>query len=293
MVDISDDLLRSLPLPQPGEGGDKEERGRVLIVAGSPGMPGAAILAGLAALRAGAGKVQIAVGESIAPLVASGVLEGRVFSLPETGGGGLAMGASETILEQAGRADAVLIGPGLIDEPSIAKLLRRLLPELREKPLLLDAGALQALKGNGRNPEALGEKVILTPHAGEMAVLLGCEEGEVVEDPESAAANAVERFGANVVLKGEQTYIALPDGAMYRNRAGSIGLATGGSGDVLAGLMCGLLARGAAPGVASIWAVYVHALAGERLAGRIGPLGFLARELVPEFPALLHELGGR
>jgi NAD(P)H-hydrate repair Nnr-like enzyme with NAD(P)H-hydrate dehydratase domain len=135
--------------------------------------------------------------------------------------------------------------------------------------------------------------VILTPHIKEMAALLKCKTDRVSGDPFGAVQKAVKKFKVNVLLKGAETLLALTDGRFYRHRGGNMGLATGGSGDTLAGLMGGLLARGAPPAEAAIWAVYVHARAGERLAQRIGPLGFLARELPAEFPGLLKELGMR
>ncbi|HVG20616.1 MAG TPA: NAD(P)H-hydrate dehydratase [Blastocatellia bacterium] len=290
-IEITKALLRDWPIPQPRPEGDKEDRGRLLLVGGSQEMPGAIILAATAALRAGAGKVQVATCASIAPLVAGTLLEGRVFAMPETRGGGVAPAAAAAIIERGLQADAVLIGPGLVDEQSICGLLDRLLPGLVGVPLLLDAGALTALGGLHDHVAASGESIILSPHAGEMASLLRCEREQVTRDVVRAIRKAVGQFKVNVVLKGAETLLAVPDGRLYRHRAGDVGLATGGSGDTLAGLMGGLMARGASPPQAAAWAVYVHARAGERLARSIGPLGFLARELLPEFPRLLAELG--
>jgi ADP-dependent NAD(P)H-hydrate dehydratase len=291
VIEITDELLRDWPLPTPDPRGDKETRGRILIIAGSRELPGAAILSGLAALRAGAGKVQIATGRSIAQGVALAVLEGRVFALPETEKGGIAPEAADAILEQARRADAVLIGPGLVDEESTTELLARLFPRLIDRPLLVDAGALPAIKLLGGEMKQGAKQVLITPHAGEMAKLLGRESKQIIDDPVRAAQEAVQKWKVDVVLKGAETFVALTNGTLYAHRAGNIGLATGGSGDVLAGLMGGLLARGAPAEQAAAWAICVHARAGERLAGTIGPLGFLARELLPEFPDLLRPAG--
>jgi ADP-dependent NAD(P)H-hydrate dehydratase len=289
MIEITDELLRDWPLPSPDPQGDKETRGRVLIIAGSSEMPGAAILSGLAALRAGAGKVQIATGKSTSQTVAAAVLEGRVFALQETEKGGISAEAADAILELAQRADTLLIGPGLIDEQSTIELLRRLFSGLAALPMLIDAGALPAVKLIGGDMESRAGRLLITPHAGEMAKLLGWQADQVSDSPVAAAQEAVQRWKVNVVLKGVESFVALANGDLYRYRAGNIGLATGGSGDVLAGLMCGLLARGAEPGQAAAWAIHIHARAGERLAGAVGPLGFLARELLPEFPALLRQ----
>lgn len=291
-VEITDTLLRDWPLPQPDPRGDKEERGRILIVGGSPEMPGPVILAATAALRAGAGKVQIATCASIAPLVSVTLLEGRVFAMRETPAGGIAPDSAEAIIERARQADALLVGPGMVDKENIAELLVNLLPRVKAIPMVLDAGALTGL-GEAHYPDApLGDNVIITPHVGEMASLLQCERAEVARDPMWAILKAVEKFKVNVVLKGAETLLAAEGGRLYRHSTGNVGLATGGSGDTLAGLMGGLLARGASPAQAAAWAIYVHARAGERLARRVGSLGFLARELLSEFPRLLTELEG-
>jgi ADP-dependent NAD(P)H-hydrate dehydratase len=290
VIEITDALLRGLPLPRPDDKGDKEDRGRLLLIGGSPEMPGAIILAATAALRAGAGKTQIATCSSIAPFVACTLLEGRVFAMPETTSGGIAGGAAEAILERARHADALLVGPGMVDEQSTALLVSSLLSALEDVPMLLDAGALTSLSRARLDSTLVRNNVILTPHAEEMASLLQCEREQVSRNPVEAVSRVVDKFKANVLLKGAETLLGLPDGKLYRHRAANVGLATSGSGDTLAGLLGGLMARGATPAQAAIWAVYVHARAGERLAHRTGPLGFLARELLPEFPKLLTEL---
>ncbi|HEX8090754.1 MAG TPA: NAD(P)H-hydrate dehydratase, partial [Blastocatellia bacterium] len=292
-VEITRTLLRDWPIPQPHPQGDKEERGRLLLVGGSPQMPGAIILAATAALRAGAGKVQVATCASVAPPVACALLEGRVFAMPETKDGGIAPAAAAAIIERAIEADSVLIGPGLVDEDSITGLLDRLLPVLTGIPLLLDAGALTVLSSLQHHMSPLGEGAIISPHAGEMASLLRCEREEITRDIVRAAREAVGQYTVNVLLKGAETLLATPGGKLYRHHAGNVGLATGGSGDTLAGLIGGLMARGASPQQAAAWSVYVHARAGERLARSIGPLGFLAREMLPIFPSLFAELGAQ
>lgn len=289
-IEITDALLRNWALPQPSSYSDKEERGRLLIVGGSPEMPGPVILAALAALRAGAGKVRVATCAGVATLVGAAVLEGRVFALPETSVGGINPDAVGSIVEQALQADALVIGPGLVDEQSIAGLLEQLLPKIEGLPILIDAGALPAVRKAHDAGLRLREEIILTPHVGEMAQLLKCKEAEVTGNPVETLREAVTIFKAQVVLKGPETLIAGPDGLLYRHGAGKAGLGTGGSGDTLAGLMGGLLARGASPAQAAAWAVFVHARAGDRLSRRIGPLGFLARELLDEIPGLLCEI---
>jgi ADP-dependent NAD(P)H-hydrate dehydratase len=285
-------LLRRLPVPEPDEGGSKEERGRVLVVAGSPEMPGAAVLAATAAAHAGAGKLQIATAESVARLVAVAVPEARVFALPEVAGGALDPAGVARIAEYVREARAVLIGPGMCGGEGIARITRALLPLLAEgAALVLDADALNVLAEEPRLLAPLSGRAILTPHVAEMSEITGIDEGEIKSDTAAVAREAAERFGATVALKGRETFVAAPDAAeVYVNRAGNVGLATSGSGDTLAGLIAGLAARGADTLTAALWGVHTHALAGEALALRTGTLGYLARELPAEFPPIMARL---
>jgi ADP-dependent NAD(P)H-hydrate dehydratase len=291
---ITPALLRRWPLPQPDEGGDKEERGRVLVVGGSAEMPGALILAATAALRAGAGKLQIATCRSITQLVAAAVPEARVFSLPETRAGAIAATASAEIAMRAAEVQAVLIGPGMIDEKAVARLLKNLLPRIGRTTVVLDAAAISCFKGSPQLLAKLDCKALLTPHAGEMSKLLGASKEAIAGEPQAAARRAANALHAVIALKGAETFIVAPGNTKsYCNRAGNVGLATSGSGDVLSGIIAGLVARGAQELQAAVWGVYLHARAGERLAKRLGRLGYLARELLGEVPALMSELDGR
>ena len=293
-VVITPALLRRWALPQPDEGGDKEERGRVLVVGGERETPGAIVLAAEAALRAGAGKLRVAVPRSIALVVAAAVPEARVFSLPETRAGVISERAAGKIIELLGGVQCVLVGPGMIDERAAVRLMKKVLPRIEGATLILDAAALACLKESKPNARALDSRIVLTPNADEMAELLGESLYSVKRDPPARARRAAKDFRAIVALKGRETSIASPgDSKIYVNRAGNVGLATSGSGDVLAGLVAGLAARGAGPLQAVAWGVYLHARAGDKLAQRVGPLGYLARELACEVPRLMSELSGR
>ena len=280
-------LLRAWPLPVP-EGGDKNARGSVFVVAGAPQMPGAAVLCATAALRAGAGKLQIGTCASVAAHVGTAVPESLVVALEETPSGAVALSNAQTIVERANKADALVIGPGMVDESATAALIAAVARDL-DVPAVIDAAALACFCDRADAIAGLGGRAVLTPHAGEMASMLSCERDAVEADPASFAIDAARRFNAVVALKGETTYITEPNGALYRNEHGNVGLATSGSGDVLAGIVGGLLARGAPPLVAAAWGVYLHARAGDALAKRIG-FGFLARELSGEIPRLMAEL---
>ena len=286
-------LLRRWPLPQLDAAADKEERGRVLVVGGAPEMPGAVILAATAALRAGAGKLQIAAPHSIAQAVATTIPESLVIALPETKSGAVAAAATKQIIEKANEAQAVLIGPGMVDEKAVTRLMQNLLPQLERSTVIIDAAALACVKDDERIFQPLRGRVVLTPHAGEMAHMTGANKSAIMRGPCKAAQKAAESLRAIIALKGAETFIAAPHERVYCNRAGNSGLATSGSGDTLSGIIAGLAARGAAPLQAAVWGVHLHGVAGDKLAKRIGPIGFLARELLAEIPAVMSQLDGR
>ncbi len=286
-TDIDDALLRGWPLPVPAEG-SKDERGSVFVVAGAPQMPGAVVLAATAALRAGAGKLQIGTVASVAAHVGMAVPESLVVALDEAPSGAISLSAVAQIVERANRADAVVIGPGLVDEFASSALIAAVTAGL-EKPAVIDAAALACFAEHPGAIARLGGRAVLTPHAGEMAAMLDRPRDEIEADQARFAREAAERFGAVVALKGAQTYIAAPDGTLYRNARGDVGLATSGSGDVLAGIVGGLLARGAEPVQAAVWGVYLHARAGQALSERMG-IGFMAREIPAEVPGLMRAL---
>lgn len=283
-------VLRRLPLPVPEADDDKEGRGRVLVVGGSSEMPGALILSGTAALRAGAGKVRLATVGSVAASVACAVPEARVYALPETRKGGIGAAAAERLAELAREADAVCVGQGMLDRAATNRLLEALLPRLGRAALVLDADALACLSENRRLLHALHGGAIITPNADEVGEVFGTDpRGQ--EDGAAVARRLAGELRAAVVLKGRETFVASDDGGrVYVNRAGNVGLATSGTGDVLAGLIAGLAARGARNVAAAAWGVHAHALAGERLARRVAPVGYLARELLEELPSVLNAL---
>ncbi len=290
---IDADLLRSIPLPPPGE--DKDKRGRVLIAGGNRAVPGSALLAAEAALRAGAGKLQVATGRSIAPGLALCLPEALVMGLSETDTGDLGPEATEALVKVARRTDALLLGPGMMDRDAAMALVTAVLFQLdpADGPaLVLDAGALC---GHSTLREALrphAGRAVLTPHAGEMATVLDIERAEVEDDPLATGRRAASLLQQVVVVKGAQTHVVSPGGEAWLYSGGCAGLATSGSGDVLAGIVAGLLARGASPIQAACWAVWLHGEAGVQLARRIGPIGFLARELAAEVPGLMARMGG-
>lgn len=294
IINIDAAMLRDWPLPLPPPDGDKEQRGHVLVLGGSREMPGAVILAATAALRAGAGKLTIATGASVAQLVALAMPEARVLGLRETAEGGFTRDATDQLDPLADQVNAILIGPGMKDEPATAALVRALLPRLDGAAVVLDACAMGIVAGPDPHgaegaPFRFALPVVVTPHAGEMAHLTGIAKQEIVRDPERHAQLAARNWNAVVALKGARTFISAPDGSTWRHEGGNIGLAISGSGDTLAGIIAGLAARGASLEQASCWGVALHALAGEQLAIRFGVLGYLAREIANEVPALMAQ----
>lgn len=260
---ITPTALRDWPLPQPA--GAKGSRGRVVVAGGSPSTPGAAMLAGLAALRVGAGVLALVVAEPVTAAVAAAVPEASVSAL----------GA---LSEVSGGADAVLVGPGFDSADVAAEAVRTVVG--RDASLVLDAYALGALPGLDLE---LPAGAVLTPNAAEAARLL---ERDDAGDGPDAAREIAARYGAVVSCAN---VIAAPDGRCWAVPTGHPGLGTSGSGDVLAGAVAGLLARGADAAQAACWGTYLHAAAGDRLAARVGRLGFLARELVDELPFVIVE----
>ena len=291
-VPVTASLLRRWQIPQPSEDADKQDRGIAMVVGGAVEAPGALLLAGVAALRAGAGKLQIAGPRSAATAIGVALPEARVFSLPETGDGFLDRKAGVRAAECAGQANAILIGPGMLSEDAIRSFMGALLPRLAGKQIVIDAIALSALRGS-RFRFTEDTQVVLTPNPAEMAKITGATKEAVEGDLRGVATAVAEDLNAVVAAKGRETFIATPYGEVFRYSEGDVGLATSGSGDVLAGILVGLLARGATLDQAAVWAVYLHGAAGNRLKRRMGPVGFLARELSDEVPALMNALGPR
>ena len=271
-VVITPRLLREWPLPVP-EGG-KDARGTVLVVGGSRYTPGAVLLAGVAALRAGAGVLQLAVAESTAAALSIQVPEAMVIGVPETRGGSVAGEPPPRLRDLAGEARVILVGPGLDDVDLAGELIGH----------LLDAYALGALSRDPGLLKGRSQPVILTPHLTEAGYLLGRDpSGDLAAD----AAEMATRYGAVVSLYGT---VVEPDGRAWREESGDAGLGTSGSGDVRAGIVAGLLSRGCEPAQAACFGAYVHAVGGRRLIPRFGRIGYLARELLDEIPYTLATL---
>jgi ADP-dependent NAD(P)H-hydrate dehydratase len=284
---VTPQVLRGWRLPEPT--GGKESRGSILVIGGSTETLGAVTLAAEAALRSGAGKLQVVVPSKVAPHVSIALPEALVRGVPSTEAGAIEGSSVELFLDLVEKASAVLVGPGMADQEQTRALVEGLLPELRS-PVALDALALAAVTADPGCLHHLAGRVVLTPNPTELAISLHREPDEVDDDPSGAARRLAEQAHATVGLGGATSWIAAADGRLWEDESGGAGLGVSGSGDVRAGVVAGLLARGAEPDQAAVWASYLHGRAGERLAATVGRLGFLARELPAQIPRVLAEV---
>ncbi|QJA06463.1 NAD(P)H-hydrate dehydratase [Thermosulfurimonas marina] len=264
--------------------------GHLLVLAGSRGKSGAAVLCARGALRAGVGLVTLVSAASLQPLLASYLPEALTWGLsPETPEGELSPECAGEILSRAERMRAAVLGPGFGLSEAAGQLARRLAREL-PVPTVLDADALTALSGRLEELKEARAPRVLTPHPGEMARLLGLPKEEIQARRLEIAREAARKSHQVVVLKGAATVVAAPDGREAVNSAGNPGLAQGGTGDVLSGLLGALLAQGYEPFEAACLAVYLHGAAGDLLSRRVGPFGFTASEVADALPRLFREL---
>ncbi|MEF3169059.1 MAG: NAD(P)H-hydrate dehydratase [Deltaproteobacteria bacterium] len=277
-------LLRPRP-----ETGHKGTFGHLLVFAGSRGKSGAATLAALGALRAGAGLVTVACPEGVQPVLAAKLTEAMTEGIPETGAGTASLSGLERLLRLMDRKRAVAMGPGIGLHEETRELVRRIMAEA-PLPMVVDADALTAVGQDLALVSVSGHARVLTPHPGEMARLLGVTTPEVEADRVGAVRAAARGSGAVVVLKGARTIAAAPDGRIAVNSSGNSGMAAGGMGDVLTGLIGSLLAQGYGPWDAARLAVFAHGRAGDILAAEKGPFGYLAGEIADTLPAVWRSL---
>jgi ADP-dependent NAD(P)H-hydrate dehydratase len=282
-------LLRSMPLPQLAQHGDKEARGAVLVFAGGPGMAGVAALVGEAALRAGAGKLQLAAVPAHVVALSLSTPEALVITAPQSAGE-ISASAAQALADDLRKADAVIVGPGMTDAANAGSLALELLKAAPDKSFIVDAAALTGIFDRLDDLHTKGLSWVVTPHAGEMASCLKIDKQAVLDDPVAAGLRAARQLNAVVIVKGATSHIVAPDGRVFVHEGGVVGLGASGSGDVLAGIIGGLQARGADPLTATCWGVWLHGAAGRRLCERVGRLGFLARELAAQVPALSDEV---
>lgn len=284
---VAEELAGHLPPRVPDT--HKGTYGHLLIAAGSVGASGAVILAARSAVRSGAGLVTAAVPEPIVQTVDGGSIESMSLPLPAGEDGRIADGAAEAILAAAADRSALALGPGMGRTATVAAALRQVVLEC-PVPLVLDADGINAFAGRASELSDRKAPTVLTPHPGEAARLLGTSTAEVARDRRGVARRMASETGAIVVLKGHQSLVATPDGAVHLNLTGNPGMATGGTGDVLTGLIGSFLAQELDPLAAARLGVYLHGGAGDLAAAEHGEPGLAALDLVEQLPAAIERL---
>jgi NAD(P)H-hydrate epimerase len=270
----------------------KGSYGHLLVVGGSVGKTGAAALAARGAMRAGAGLVTVATAASAQPVVAALLLEAMSEPLAETTAATLSVKALPALRELAGRRDAVTLGPGLGLDEDTQTLARALVTECSQ-PMVVDADALTALAGHLDRLHGAGGPRCLTPHPGEMARMLGAAVADVQRDRIASVRQFATAHATPVVLKGATSAVGLPDGTVLLNPTGNPGMASGGTGDVLSGVLGAFLARGLDAGSALAAAVYLHGLAGDVAAERVGEESLVAGDVIEALGEAFRRVGAR
>lgn len=268
---------------------NKGTLGSLLCICGSYGMAGAAIMAGKAALRCGIGLLKIAVPKSIYPVCATNILESVYYPLEETSNGVISSKNTDFLLEMCENSSAVVIGCGLSVCDDTKNLVQSVITNCK-KPLVIDADALNCICNKPEILKNLKAPAIITPHPGEMARLLHSTPKTVNSNREKTAIDFAKKFGVVTVLKGAGTIIASPDGEVYINHTGNSGMATGGSGDVLSGIIGSLLAQGAAPINAAAAGVFLHGTIGDLAAEKLGKISMLPTDMIDMIPTAYLKL---
>lgn len=279
----------ALALPDRPKSSHKGDYGHLMVVGGSPGKTGAPLLAAWGGIRSGAGLVTVGLPRDLNPVAETSLLTAMSQPLPQTSEGCLALGAGETLLLMMASRQAMVLGPGLSTQAESADLARALMEQV-EAPLVVDADGLNALAGQSGKLKFASRQVVLTPHPGEAARLLGCTSAEIQADRPAAVRRLASENNAVVVLKGARSLIADPDGWLWVNSTGNPLLASGGSGDVLAGLIGGLMAQGMESLEAACAGAFFHGLAADLAAEDFGQRGLSAQELVDYLPAAFASL---
>jgi hydroxyethylthiazole kinase-like uncharacterized protein yjeF len=292
MPDVAGDLLPApdaVVLPRRPHDAHKGTFGTAIVLAGSLGYTGAAYLAATAAARTGAGLVKLLVADTIYPILAAKCTEVMATPVQEVAPGAVGHAAYDSIMRQLAAAEVGVIGPGLGRDSSTWRLVIDLACHA-SCPLVIDADGLNALADSPRSRGRLGKHRVFTPHPGELARLTGKTIEAIEADRHGAARRAATEWGAVVVLKGAHTVVGHPDGRISEDPHEVPALASGGTGDVLAGIIGGLIAQGSDPFSAAVTGVYIHAAAGRRISQRLGDSGLLAGDLLLEIPVVMNVL---
>ena len=286
MIEINA-ILERFPKRQPDT--HKGDFGHVLVVAGSLGYTGAAYLASQAALLAGAGLVTLAIGKSLHGILASKLVEVMVKPFFETRDASLSLMALKELLAFSEKCSVVALGPGISQNKETQELVRNLITKL-DKPVVLDADGINAMAGHVDLLKSAKSGLILTPHPGEMSRLTGKDISEIQKDRNNVAIGFAREYNTVLVLKGHETIVADPAGQIFVNTTGNAGMASGGSGDVLTGMIAAFVAQGCTPFDAAVLGAYFHGLAGDIAAKEKGLLSLIATGLLNKLPEVLKAL---
>ena len=286
MIEINA-ILERFPRRQPDS--HKGDFGHVLVIAGSLGYTGAAYLASQAALLSGAGLVTLAAGKSLHGILASKLAEVMVKPFFETRDASLSLMALKDLLAFSEKCNVVALGPGISQNKETQELVRSLIAKLN-KPVVLDADGINAMAGHADLLKSAKSGLILTPHPGEMSRLTGKDISEIQKDRNNVAIGFAREYNTVLVLKGHETIVADPAGQIFVNTTGNAGMASGGSGDVLTGMIAAFVAQGCTPFDAAVLGAYFHGLAGDIAAKEKGLLSLIATGLLNKLPEVLKAL---
>lgn len=286
MITIDDAIKK---FPKRNKDAHKGEFGHVLVIAGSAGYTGAAYLTSQAAIRTGSGLVTLAIGRSLYEVMATKLVEVMVKPFFETKDYSLSLLAEKELVSFSERCNAAAIGPGISQNKETQHLIRNLVAKLN-KPIVLDADGINAFVGHLDILKSTEVKLILTPHPGEMSRLIGKDAAEIQKDRKDIALNFAGEYNNVLVLKGHNTIVASPDGEYYVNETGNVGMATGGVGDILTGMIASFIGQGLDPFTAAALGVYFHGLAGDSAVKEKGFLSLIATDLLEKIPEVLKTL---
>lgn len=285
---LTPDSIRSVFQPRPLDT-HKGHTGHLLVIAGSPGKTGAAAMTATSAMRSGAGLVTLGVPASLNPVLEVQVTEAMTEPLPEIRNGILGKASFYKIMDLLSDKKCLALGPGLGTAAETKMLVHRLIKE-STKPIVIDADGLNSLVGCIEILKNLDTPIVLTPHPGEMARLMGTNAADVQKDRIHCARDFSKQYNAHVVLKGARTVIAHPDGRVFINPTGNPGMASGGMGDVLTGVIAGFVTQGHSPELAAHAGVYLHGATADALAKNRGPFGYLATDVMNSLPEMIKKL---
>ncbi len=270
----------------------KGDFGKVLIIAGAKGYTGAAHLCAEACVRSGAGLVTLAVPDAVYPILARRSAEVMVKPFPSTRQGSFSLKALPELADFSKTQDVIAMGPGLTQNPETQKLIRAFITKTHHQPLVIDADGLNALKGHLDILSACRDRAVLTPHAGEFSRLFNVKLSNDQKKRKALSLQLSRRHRVIILLKGNRTVVASPEGNIYVNLTGNPGMASGGSGDVLTGIIAALLGQGFSVWDAARFAAFVHGKAGDAAAANIGQIGMTASDIIKFLPLTYKHLLG-